>query len=61
MIQQGKCYDTKIIDDDTYKTELYFMYVNYKYLYYHQVIINCDLFDEKGNLYINQKRHNACR
>ena len=54
MIEEGKCYDTEIKDDDTDKTELYFLYVNYKYHYYDQVVVNCDIFDEKGNLYINQ-------
>ena len=54
MIKEGKCYDTEIKDDDTDKTELYFIYVNYKYQYYDQEVINCDIFDEKGNLYINQ-------
>ena len=28
--------------------------MNYKYHYYNQEVVNCDIFDEKGNLYINQ-------
>lgn len=54
MIKVEKCYDTEIKDDNTGETELYFIYVNYKDRYYDQEVINCDIFDEKGNLYINQ-------
>ena len=55
MIQeQGICYDVIIKDDSTNDAEPYTIYVNYIYQYYEQTIINCDIIDDLGTLYINQ-------
>ena len=54
MIVEGICYDVIIKDDDTDKSEPYTIYVNYIYQYYEQMIINTDIIDDLGTLYINQ-------
>ena len=54
MIEEGKCYDVIIKDDSTNDSEPYDIYVNYIYQYYKQTIINTDIIDDLGTLYINQ-------
>ena len=54
MIEEGKCYYVVLKDDETNKTDLYTIYVNYLYKYYDQDIAQCDILDNKGNLYKDQ-------
>mgnify|MGYP000209002252 CR=1 FL=1 len=56
MIEEGKCYYVVLKDDETNKTDLYTIYVNYlyKYKYHDQDIAHCDIIDNIGNLYKNQ-------
>ena len=54
MIEEGKCYYVVLKDDETNKTALYTIYVNYLYKYYDQDIAQCDILDNKGYLYKDQ-------